>query len=172
MSSPRRADGRRRAYVAVVGGSRVDDATTSAAVQVGRLLAEAGAVVVTGGRTGVAEAASHGAQLAGGDTLGLLPGRRRSEGNPWLTLVVTTGLGDTRNALVAMNGDVVIALDGEQGTMSEIAHALIDGTPVITLGAWELADLSDTTPPVVRAASPEEAVAAALRALDRPGSSA
>jgi uncharacterized protein (TIGR00725 family) len=165
MSSPRSADGRRRTYVAVIGGTTVDDATTADAEAVGRLLAEAGAIVVTGGREGVAEAASRGARAAGGLTIGLLPGRRREEGNAWLSVALVTDLGDTRNALVALNGDAVIALDGEFGTLSEIAHALIDGRPVVALGSWELRNARGAVAPVIRARSPREAVSAALAAL-------
>src|SRR5689334_24309737 len=98
-------------YISVVGGSDVDRATRKTAREVGRLLAERGAIVVTGGRTGVAEAASKGAFEAGGTTVGILPERHRGEANDWLTVAVATGLGETRNALVVMNGDAGIARD-------------------------------------------------------------
>jgi uncharacterized protein (TIGR00725 family) len=125
-------------YVAIVGGYEADDATLRLAEETGRLLGQRGAVIVTGGRSGVSAAASKGAYEAGGTTIGILPSTDRSEGNPWLSLTVVTGMGDTRNALVAMNGDVVIAFDGAYGTLSEIAFALLHDRPVIGVGAWEL----------------------------------
>ncbi len=158
-------------YVSVVGGYDVDDGTLGAAEEVGRLLAERGAVVVTGGRRGVSAAASKGAHDAGGTTVGILPGPDRSEANPYLTVAVATGLGDTRNALVAMNGDAVIAFDGRYGTLSEIAHALLAGTPVIGLGTWELSRPGTPElpglPGIVQVTTPDEAVAAALGAVQR-----
>jgi uncharacterized protein (TIGR00725 family) len=150
-------------YIAVVGGTDVDEAVTSHAEEVGRLLARAGAVVVTGGRQGVSAAVSRGAVEAGGITLGILPGRSREEGNHWLSYSVVTDLGDTRNAIVVMNGDAVIALDGAYGTLNEIARALIDGVPVVGLGTWELRRHAVDDEAVVRVSTPEEAVETALR---------
>jgi uncharacterized protein (TIGR00725 family) len=162
---PRPAASTRR-YVAVIGGSDVDAHVAAAAEEVGRRLAEAGMVVVTGGRSGVSEAVSKGASEAGGVTIGLLPGTDRSEANPHLTFALSTGIGDIRNALVAMNGEVVIALDGAYGTLSEIAHALLDGKTVVGLGAWELRrdGVEDTA--MIRVGTPQAAVRAALGALE------
>jgi uncharacterized protein (TIGR00725 family) len=163
----------RPVYVAVVGGYQADPAVTEMAEEVGALLAARGAIVVTGGREGVAAAASKGAAEAGGVTVGLLPGRDRSEANPWVTVVVVTGLGETRNALVAMNGDVVIAFDGAFGTLSEIAHARNNGTAVVAVGEWMVSPLgAGASDVVLRAATPAEAVEIALRAAsttDLPG---
>jgi uncharacterized protein (TIGR00725 family) len=144
-------------HVAVVGGYEADDAALAAAEEVGRLLAQRGCVVVTGGRRGVAEAASRGAVLAGGTTVGILPGRTRAEANPYVRVPVPTGLGETRNALVVMDADAVIALPGAYGTLSEVAHALLAGTRVVSLGdaAWAI-------PGTLPAATPEDAVEAAL----------
>jgi uncharacterized protein (TIGR00725 family) len=143
-------------YVAVVGGYEVDAEVLAVAEQVGRLLAQQGCVVVTGGRRGVAEAASRGAVLAGGVTVGILPGCHRSEANPYVTVAVPTGLGDTRNALVVMGADAVIALPGAYGTLSEIAHALLADTRVVTVGdGWSI-------PGCIPVASATEAVEVAL----------
>jgi hypothetical protein len=155
-----------RTYVAVFGGYRCDEATAAAAEEVGRLLAEAGCIVVTGGREGVAAAASRGAQHAGGLTLGILPSRDRSEANDWVTVAVPTGLGETRNALVVMDADAVIAFPGLDGTLSEMAFALLGGAPVVSLGGWELARDGEAESRIVPADSPASAVAAAL-ALSR-----
>jgi uncharacterized protein (TIGR00725 family) len=158
-------DGQR--YVAIVGGYETDEATLHLAEAVGRLLAQQGVVVVTGGRSGVSAAASKGAFEAGGTTLGILPGSDRSEGNRWLSFAVLTGLGDTRNALVAMNGDVVVAFDGAYGTLSEIAFALLNGTPVIGVGTWALHRGGVDDSSITRVATPEEAVTKAMEQLDR-----
>jgi len=147
-------------YVAVVGGYEADDATVALAESVGRLLAEAGAIVVSGGREGVSAAACRGASQAGGLTVGLLPGRDRSEANEWVRVAVPTGLGETRNALVVMGADAVIAFPGRYGTLSEIAFALLNGTRVVSVGAWASLDADA----VVRADTAEEAVAIALDA--------
>lgn len=142
--------------VAVVGGYEADESVLGVAEEVGRLLAQRGCVVVTGGRRGVAEAASRGAVLAGGTTVGILPGPRRAEANPYVTIAVPTGLGETRNALVVMDADAVIALPGAYGTLSEIAHALLGDILVVTLGdGWAI-------PGCVSAATATEAVEVAL----------
>ena len=126
-------------HVAVVGGYDAEPGTLAVAEEVGSRLAQRGCVVVTGGRRGVAEAASRGAVLSGGVTVGILPGTSRAEANPYVTVAVPTGLGDTRNALVVMGADAVIALPGAYGTLSEIAHALVAGTRVVTVGdGWSI----------------------------------
>jgi uncharacterized protein (TIGR00725 family) len=150
-------------HVAVVGGYEVGPETLADAEEVGRLLATADVVVVTGGRRGVAEAASRGAREAGGITVGILPGRDRAEANPWVLVAVPTGLGDTRNALVVMGADAVIALAGQYGTLSEIALALVAGTPVIALGSWELALAGRFDETIERASDPADAVERAVR---------
>jgi uncharacterized protein (TIGR00725 family) len=155
-------------YVAIVGGYDADDTTLRAAEETGRLLAVAGVVVVTGGRSGVSAAASKGAFEAGGMTVGILPGDDRSEGNEWLSLGVVTGVGDTRNALVALNGDVVIAFDGAYGTLSEIAFALLHRKPVIGLGTWELHRAGIVDAAITRVATPAEAVDRAMSHLRPP----
>ena len=127
-------------HVSVVGGTEASAADLALAEEVGRLLAQRGCVVVTGGRAGVAEAACRGAVLAGGSTVGILPGTTRAEANPYVTVAVPTGVGEARNALVVMDAAAVIALPGAYGTLSEVAFALLAGTPVIVLGeGWDIA---------------------------------
>jgi uncharacterized protein (TIGR00725 family) len=149
-------------YVAVIGGYEADDDTLAVAEETGRLLAQRGAIVVTGGRQGVAEAACRGAALAGGATVGILPSRSRREANPYVTIAVPTGLGETRNALVVMDADAVVAFPGAYGTLTEIAFALLADTLVVMLGGWELArdGVADTN--IVRADTASEAVDLAL----------
>jgi len=132
------SDIRQKTRVAVIGGSRPGRAALDQAFEVGQLLGERGAVLVCGGLGGVMEAAARGARAAGGLTVGILPGADVRDANPSIDIPVATGLGYTRNSLVVMNADAVIAVDGEYGTLSEIAYGLIYGKKVIGLGTWDV----------------------------------
>ena len=126
------------------------------AEEVGRLLAERGAVVVTGGRGEVMAAASRGAKSAGGTTIAVVPGETRAEANEWADHVVVTGIGHARNLAVVASGDAVIAVGGRYGTLAEIGLALTLGRRVVVLEpGWEIEG-------TVRANSPAEAVELAL----------
>jgi uncharacterized protein (TIGR00725 family) len=144
-------------YVAVAGpgAASAGDAELALAEEVGAGLAEAGAVVVTGGLGGVMEAACRGARSRLGMTVGLLPGTDRREANGWVEIAIPTGLGELRNGLLVRAGDALVAIGGGHGTLSEVALALRDGRGVVGLGTWEL-------PGVLRAESAAEAVARAL----------
>ncbi len=146
----------RRLYVAVVGSGTATGELYERAREVGRLVAERGAVVVCGGLSGVMEATARGATETGGTALGILPDEDRGRANAYLSYSVATGAGHARNLAVVCSGDVVIAVGGEYGTLSEIGLALKVGRPVIALGSWDLDGH------VVVAASAEEAVAAAF----------
>lgn len=124
--------------VSVIGGSNVSDEHYEQAREVGRLLGECGHEVVCGGRTGVMEAACRGAVETGGHTIGILPGEDRAEANEYVETAIATGLGNARNALVALNGDGVIAVDGSTGTLSEIALALDRGLSVAGLDTHDV----------------------------------
>ncbi len=149
-------------YVAVVGGSRASEEECALAEAVGRGLAEAGAVVVCGGLTGVMEAACKGARAGGGLTVGILPGSDRADANPFVEVALPTGLGEARNALVVRAADALLAVAGEFGTLSEIALALSTGVPVVGLRTWELAKAGQPDDSIVRADDPEAAVSLAL----------
>ena len=123
--------------VAVIGGRTCTQQEAESAEQVGALLGKRGVVVVCGGRGGVMEAACRGAQKAGGLTVGILPGSDPADGNSFLSLIFPTSLGHARNALVVQAGQVVIAIGGGYGTLSEIAFALSMKRPVIGIGTWE-----------------------------------
>jgi uncharacterized protein (TIGR00725 family) len=125
-------------YVAVVGAGEATGEQAWLAEEVGAALAEAGAVVVTGGLGGVMEAASRGAKSRRGRTLGLLPGEDRGAANGWVDIAVPTGMGEMRNALVVRTADAVIAIGGGAGTLSEIALALKAGKLVVGLGTWDI----------------------------------
>ena len=149
-------------YISVIGAANSDQETARLAEEVGKLIAEKGAVLVCGGLGGVMTAVSKGAREAGGVTVGILPGTNRTEANPHLTIALATGLGYARNALVVQAGDAVIAVGGEFGTLSEIGFALQFGKPVIGLNTWELnrKGLKDS---IVAVKSPKEAVEKAFQ---------
>lgn len=150
-------------YVAVCGPGVANEREFAWAEETGRRLAEAGAVVICGGMTGVMDAVARGAATAGGVVVGILPGPDRSGQSAHLTVSVPTGMGETRNALVVRAADAVIAIAGEWGTLSELALALKMGRPVVGLHTWELAKAGRPVDGVVEASTPAEAVEAALR---------
>jgi uncharacterized protein (TIGR00725 family) len=132
---------------------------TGRAEEVGRLLAERGCVVVTGGLGEVMAAAARGAKSAGGTTIGILPGESRADANEWIDHAVVTGIGHARNLAVVASGDAVIAVGGSWGTLAEIAFARRLGRPVVVLEpGWEVAAEG-----IERASTAAEAVALALR---------
>ena len=149
--------------IAVCGSGRCDQATYELARQVGRLLGEAGAVLLCGVLGGVMEAACRGAHESGGFTVGILPGLEAAEANPYVDLPIITGMGQARNVILVLSAQAVIAIAGEAGTLSEVALALKLGRPVIGLQSWHLLR-PDGTPEerFLRAGSPEEAVRLAL----------
>ena len=124
--------------IAVIGGTEPPASEIAVAEKVGFALAGAGVIVVCGGLGGVMAAACRGAKSAGGLTVGLLPGSDPTAANPWVDVVIPTGIGEARNALVVGCASAVIAVDGEYGTLSEIGLALRSGTPVIGIGTWSL----------------------------------
>jgi hypothetical protein len=144
--------------IAVVGGGAVEIEVDRVAEEVGRRLAERGAIVLTGGLGGVMAAACRGARSAGGTTIGLLPGDQRSDANEWVEVAVATGLGEARNALVARASDAMIAVGGEFGTLSEIALALKLGRPVIGIDTWEIKREGVSVDPILRARDATHAV--------------
>jgi uncharacterized protein (TIGR00725 family) len=130
-----------------------------AAEEVGRLLAEHGCTVVTGGLDEVMAAAHRGAKSVGGTTLAILPGESRAAANPWADHVVVTGIGHARNLAVAASGDAVIAVGGSYGTIAEMALALRLGRRVVAL------DGAPNVDGAISASRPSEAVELALREL-------
>ncbi|HVV89125.1 MAG TPA: hypothetical protein VHB53_01405 [Solirubrobacterales bacterium] len=164
----RRSNGRSR-QVAVIGAGGAAEGSESwrLAEEVGRRLAEAGVTVVCGGRGGVMAAAARGAASVGGEVIGVLPGSDPAEANPDCTHVVATGIGHARNLAVVGSGEVVVAIGGEWGTLSEIGHARSIGRTVVALRSWSLVgrDRMEGAPGVIPAETAAEAVAAALADL-------
>ncbi len=129
---------RARLSVSVIGAGDASPEEAGLAEEVGRLVAERGAVLVCGGLGGVMEAACRGARSVGGLTVGILPGYDRTAANPWTDVVIATGLAEARNVIVAASGDGVIAVGGSLGTLSEMALALKLRRPVVALRSWQL----------------------------------
>jgi uncharacterized protein (TIGR00725 family) len=143
--------------ISVIGSGEASARVRKLAFEVGLAVAQAGAVLVSGGRGGVMEAASAGARSAGGHTIGIVPGYGRGEANRHIEFAIATGIGEARNVVVVASGDAVIALEGEAGTLSEIGLAMKIGRPVVALDAWR------NVKGPHRAANPAAAVALALR---------
>jgi uncharacterized protein (TIGR00725 family) len=148
--------------ISVIGAAKGDPEILRDAEAVGRGIAEAGAVLVCGGLTGVMEAASRGAAEAGGTVVGVLPTLSPADANAYVTHAVATGTGHARNLAVVASGAAVIAVGGEWGTLSEIAYARKLGRPVVAIQSWTLRNRSGADLGIIEAETPEEAVRAAL----------
>ena len=148
-------------YLAVIGASKASPEIYELAVAIGQEAARMGWIVVTGGLGGVMEAAARGAQEAGGLTVGILPGGDRREANPYIQVAVATHIRHARNSIIAHTADALVAVDGEYGTLSEIALGLKLGKPVIGLKtAWSI-------PGMVEVNSPGEAIEKVAALLKR-----
>lgn len=137
--------------ISIIGGGTVGEETRETAVDTGRIVAQQGHTVVCGGLGGVMEAACRGAKEAGGDTVGILPTERRADANEYVDVPIATGLGHARNGLVVMNGDAVIAIDGADGTLTEVGFSLVFDRPIAGLDTHDV-------PGVEPCETPEEAV--------------
>ncbi len=117
------------------------------AEEVGRRIAEAGAVLVCGGAGGVMAAACRGAKSAGGLTVGILPGQDRAEANPFVDIAVATGINEARNLAIIRTADVLVAVGGSYGTLSEIGFALKAGKRVVGLKTWDIEGIEQADSP-------------------------
>lgn len=124
--------------IAVIGGSDCPQVLEQKAEEVGKRLAEAGATLICGGLSGIMEFACKGAKQAGGTTIGILPGDDKSDANDYVDIPIITNMGIARNVIIINTADVVIAIDGSYGTLSEIAFALTLKKPVIAMDTWAL----------------------------------
>ncbi len=147
-----------RAILGVIGAGHADEDTIRTAEEVGRLIGKSSALLVCGGLSGVMEAAARGAKGAGGTTIGILPGNGTRDANAWIDIPVATGMGEARNMVIVRTADVLIAVGGEYGTLSEIAFALKAGKPVIGLRTWDI-------PGVIKADDEADAMRKAFSAL-------
>jgi len=148
--------------ISVIGASSVTEHEDELAEEVGETIAARGHVLVCGGLGGVMAAACRGARDAGGETVGILPGEDVEAANRFVTTPVATGLGHARNALVPLNGDGVIAIDGGDGTLSELGFAGVFDRPVAGLGTHD-------APAVEHVSTAEAAVDYVEDSVDGPG---
>lgn len=137
--------------IAVIGGRSCQPKVERLAHNLGQKLAKVADILVTGGLSGVMKAVCQGFKAGGGLTVGILPGYDKSAANAFVDFVLPTGMGLARNVLVVKSADVVVALPGEAGTLSEIAYCLQFGTPVISLNSWDI-------PGVIKVHNLDEAV--------------
>ncbi|MFH1061467.1 MAG: TIGR00725 family protein [Candidatus Omnitrophota bacterium] len=132
------AETKQKILIAVIGGHTADKKTAQLSFAIGQIIAQLGAILVCGGLSGVMRAAAKGAKQAGGTTVGILPGKDKSEANEYIDIPIATGLGFTRNTLVVGSVDIVIALSGKEGTLSEIGFALSEKKPIIGINTWDI----------------------------------
>lgn len=138
--------------IAVIGESTCNENIYSIAEELGRGIAAKGWTTLTGGLGGVMEAACKGAKQAGGLTVGILPGFSKTDANQFIDIPIVTAMSHARNAIIANTADVLVAVSGKYGTLSEIAIALKLGKPVIGIRTW------DTIQGIVRVDSPKKAI--------------
>jgi len=124
--------------VSVVGGRVCSKEVEKIAQELGRKLAKVADILVSGGLSGVMEAVCSGFKAEGGLTIGILPSYNKADANKFVDIAIPTGLGLARNVLVVKSADVVVALPGRAGTLSEVAYCIQFGIPVITLGSWDI----------------------------------
>jgi uncharacterized protein (TIGR00725 family) len=147
---------KRKKIIAVVGGRECDEALYQTAREVGRRIAENGAILICGGRGGIMEAACRGATEANGISVGILPGNSTADANAYVTVPVATGVGLARNFIIVRSAAAAIAVGGQYGTLSEIAYCLQLGVPVFSLHSWDIKG-------VIPVETPEQAVQLALQ---------
>ena len=150
--------------IGVIGGSHCSEEMYLFAKSVGEGIAKGGATVVCGGLGGIMEAVCKGAKNAGGTTIGILPGYTKFDANHYVDIPIITGMGIARNVIVVRTADVVIALEGSAGTLSEIALALNVGKPVVSVKTWEILKLENLHEELLHFVNTgEEAVETALK---------
>lgn len=141
----------RKKRVGIIGGNAPDAVSLRNAERMGELIAQNGYILVNGGMRGVMEASARGAKSAGGFVIAIVPGKSRDEGNPISDIVIPTGLGYMRNPMVILNADILVAIDGSYGTLSEIAYCKIYNKTVFGLNTWDIDG-------VIPMATPEETI--------------
>ena len=166
----------RKKIVSVIGGHSCKGEVEQLAQKLGKKLAKVVDILACGGLSGVMKAVCQGFKTAGGLTIGIIPTYEKDSANAFIDIVIPTGMGLARNVLVVQCADVVVALPGEAGTLSEIAYCLQFGIPVISLTPLEIPKQGNTTtkfltgwdiPGVIKVKTVEEAVEKAKRILRR-----
>jgi len=148
----------RKKVVSVIGGHSCNKEVEQIAQELGKKLAKVVDILITGGLSGTMKAVCQGFKAGNGLTIGILPSYDKNEANPFVDIVIPTGLGLARNVLVVKSADVVVALPGEAGTLSEIAYSLQFGIPVISLHSWDIKG-------VIKVKTAEQAIAEVKKIL-------
>lgn len=167
----------RRVQISVVGfdADSCTEPAREAAYRVGQAIARAGGTVLCGGLGGVMEAASKGARDAGGVTVGIVPSADSTQANEYCDFVVATGMGRSRNFVVAYSGDAMVVVGGGAGTLIEAAAAYQVSKPIVAVkGTGGVADAwagkyidERRTQKIHGGSGPEDAVRKAMRELSR-----
>jgi uncharacterized protein (TIGR00725 family) len=152
----------KKKFITVIGSGDCSPQEARMAEEVGKELARHGAVLVCGGLGGVMAAACRGATMAGGLTIGILPGDSRRSANPYVQIPIVTNLGEARNVIVVKTAQAVIAIGGGYGTLSEIGHALKNNIPVVGLNTWQLFRDGIPEAAIITAKDPADAVHKAI----------
>ena len=126
--------------IAVIGAGNCNKKISRLAEEVGRKLALKGYTIVCGGLGGVMEAVCKGAKMKGERTVGVLPGIDPAEANPYVDIAIATGMGIGRNIIIIHSAEVVLAIDGVYGTLSELAFALQLNKQIVGLETWDISD--------------------------------
>ena len=146
----------KKIFVGVIGAGTCSKKICNTAEEVGKYIAKSGAILVCGGLGGVMEGAAKGVRENGGVTIGIIPGESRGDANPYIDYPIVTGFGEGRNLVVIRSSDVIIALPGKYGTLSELAFCLKLEKPVVSLGTWDVSER------IIKAKDAKEAVKLAL----------
>jgi uncharacterized protein (TIGR00725 family) len=147
-----------RKIIGVIGAGTAGEDILRMAEETGRLIAEHGHLLICGGMGGVMEASAKGAKGAGGTTIGILPQPDRHTANPYIDIPIATSFGEARNLIIIRTADILIAVGGEYGTLSEIAFALKTEKPVIGLHTWDIKG-------IIKAETPADAMETAIKIL-------
>jgi hypothetical protein len=150
----------KKRIVSVIGGRSCTLEVEQIAQNLGKKLAKVADILVCGGLSGTMEAVCQGFKAGGGLTIGILPSYNKKDANPFVDIAIPTGLGLARNVLVVKSADIVVALPGEAGTLSEIAYCLQFGIPVIGLKSWDI-------PGVIKVKTVEESIKKVKELLER-----
>jgi len=142
----------RKKIVGIIGGHKCSKVVEQKSQNLGKNLVKVVYTIVCGGLGGTMSAVCQGFKAGGGLTIGIVPGYNKDEANDYVDIVIPTGLGLARNVLVVKSADVIVALPGGAGTLSEIAFAIQFGIPVISLQSWDI-------PGVIKARTVEETIA-------------
>ncbi|MDD3677820.1 MAG: TIGR00725 family protein [Dehalococcoidales bacterium] len=152
-------------FIAVIGNSKASAQEIKLAEEIGREIAQNGAILVCGGLDGVMEAACRGAVSEGGLTVGILPGTSRNDANQYVKIPIVTGIGYARNIVVVKSAQAVIAVGGGYGTLTEIGYALKNGIPVVGIDTWQLTNKDKINDSIIRVENALDAVSTALEMI-------